>query len=102
MTPSDAAGRGGAVSHTPGPWTVGEGSWNENGNVCYELVGVKVLCATDARLIAAAPDLLECLKNLVGLAEMRGKLHEYKSAVEGARLTIAKATLPSRVHDHDG
>jgi hypothetical protein len=47
----------------------------------------------DARLISAAPDLLEALEGLCGLAELRpGHLHEYKNAVDAARAAIAKAT----------
>ena len=46
----------------------------------------------NARLVAAAPELLEALRNLVGLAEMRGSLHEYRAALDEARAAIAKAT----------
>jgi len=47
------------MTHTKGPWEVGYCTWNEEGNVCYELRGIKQGCASDARLISAAPDLLE-------------------------------------------
>lgn len=47
----------------------------------------------NARLIAAAPELLESLEGLCGLAELRpGHLHDYKAAVASARAAIAKAT----------
>ena len=36
-------------------------------------------------------ELVEALRNLVGLAERRGKLHEYKAALDEARAVIAKA-----------
>lgn len=36
-------------------------------------------------------ELLEALKSLVGLAEMRGQLHEYTAALNDARAAIAKA-----------
>lgn len=45
-----------------------------------------------ANLIAAAPDLLRCLEGLAGLAAQRGRLHEYKAAVQDARAAIKKAT----------
>lgn len=47
-----------STKHTPGPWGVERGDWSEEGNVRFELTGIKVLKAADARLIAAAPDLL--------------------------------------------
>ena len=49
------------TTYASGPWTVGRCSWNEDGNVCYELIGIKQGCAPDARLIAAVPELLEVL-----------------------------------------
>ena len=46
----------------------------------------------NARLIAAAPDLLAALKGLCGLAEMRpGHLGEYKAAIAEARAVISAA-----------
>jgi hypothetical protein len=36
--------------------------WTDEGNVWYALEGVKEACAPDARLIAAAPELLEALR----------------------------------------
>lgn len=49
--------------------------------------------AANSRLIAAAPELLEALEGLCGLAELRpGHLQDYKAAVASARAAIAKAT----------
>lgn len=83
--------------HTPGPWTVGSCTWNEDGNVCYELQGIKRGSAPDARLIAAAPDLLDALK--MGVAETMDyiKLNNLTGAennhwIVQARAAIAKAT----------
>lgn len=45
----------------------------------------------NARLIAAAPDLAEVLKNLVGLAKMRGTLTGYGAAIADAEAALAKA-----------
>lgn len=47
---------------TPGPWETGQAHWNEDGDVMYTLHGIKEAKVADARLIAAAPDLLEALK----------------------------------------
>jgi hypothetical protein len=48
---------------------------------------------TNGQLEAAAPELLEALTNLCGLAEKRpGSLFEYKAAVDSARAAISKAT----------
>jgi hypothetical protein len=40
---------------------------------------------------ALAEELLQTLKNLVGLAEVRGRLDEYKAALAEARALIARA-----------
>jgi hypothetical protein len=55
-----------AKLHTPGPWTVVRGDWAESGNVRYELDEIIVLRSADVRLIAAAPDLLAALRDLMG------------------------------------
>ena len=77
------------VKHTPGPW-----EWSDDGNGnCWGRAGLKpcVLSATvhglvyvddaDARLIAAAPDLLEALREME-------RLH---GATALSRAAIAKA-----------
>ncbi len=89
--------------HTPGPWCV-----DDYTNVCCldgGLIAVAGdgratlprgkldICRSNGRLIAAAPDLLMTLQNLVGLAEGHCRdLHHYKAALDDARAAIAKAT----------
>ena len=91
------------TKHTPGPWKVLSeeairiksqdgsllamlhhlrGVHGVNGRIPIEEVHA------NARLIAAAPELLEALKELLGLAERHGWLHV---AVNNARAAIAKA-----------
>lgn len=95
--------------HTPGPWTV-QPRANNMIDVCHnnrdEPGAITLaLCRVQARdswideahananLIAAAPELLDALTNLCGLAKKRpGSLFEYKAAVDSARAAIAKAT----------
>jgi len=77
------------TQHTPGPWEVGYCTWNDEGNVCYELRGIKQGGAADARLIAAAPDLLEALKRLMGGTTT---LQDAQEAAQQARAAIVKAT----------
>jgi len=54
---------------TPGPWSVARAGWTDEGNVWYALEGVKEACGPDARLIAAAPDLLEALQEAMKIIE---------------------------------
>lgn len=77
------------MNHTPGPWTVGAASWSEDGNAQYELVGVKSLCAPDARLIAAAPELLAALEEIIDDDPARLVLQDH--TVSNARAAIKKA-----------
>jgi len=77
--------------HTPGPWSVGKCSWNDEGNVCYELEGIRQGCASDARLIESAPDLLSALNAM--LTHMGMDEDEWnKPTFDQARAAIAKAT----------
>lgn len=58
-------------THTPGPWTVR--SWNENEHYIPEVwvrdfgdhIGDSIVRLADARLMAAAPDLLEALRGVM-------------------------------------
>jgi hypothetical protein len=74
---------GGMSEHTPGPWGVGDGYGSQWGEVLSEYHRVKVvgrqdhgtgtltalaLNDDDARLIAAAPEMLEALENLENYA----------------------------------
>ena len=94
------------TTHTAGPWTVSHdtdisGVENDPKNDCFGIVDVAHVYLREvpgkheanARLIAAAPDLLQELTNLCELAKKRpGSLYEYKAAVDSARAAIAKAT----------
>lgn len=105
------------TKHTPGPWTV-EGSCvrskNDRDWVCEtsirnlagKFVGwtkkdEEVIAPANARLIAAAPELLDALKRLLPFAVIRvldqwdsGRNPDYnasKELADSARLAIAKA-----------
>lgn len=84
--------------HTPGPWEcTNEGSAHLPGYVvCKE--DIEIACAwtkSDALLIAAAPDLLEALKDLATWWEnwMPDEAHEQggRDSLESARAAIAKS-----------
>lgn len=84
-------------AHTPGPWTVSRGGWDDNAHACYSLEGVKDVRVADARLIAAAPDLLALLNEAVELQRNHYgygiSLHvEMASWADKASAAIAKAT----------
>ncbi len=82
--------------HTPGPWEV---SFNGKGTWTIEEVGgnhqyvARTERQQDARLIAAAPELLEHLKKLVGHLDARdaAQYHGSTEIVKQARVAIAKA-----------
>lgn len=89
--------------HTPGPWTAQ--AWQchaatsimANGQQIAECSGFGKLsydCLTDARLIAAAPELLESLIAIVkSLADQDDEgLIEHAQQMIDARAAIAKAT----------
>lgn len=78
-------------NHTAGPWEVGVADWSENGDARYSLVGVKEICINDARLIAAAPDLLEALQGLVKAVFDGYSERIYADQIISARAAIAKA-----------
>ena len=78
------------MSHTPGPWTV-----PYYGGCIYDKHGVRILeladyngydLVADARLIAAAPDLLAALKAMLADGG------DIVSVIEQAEAAIAKAT----------
>lgn len=89
--------------HTPGPWTC---TYTSNHAHDYRLAkpnGQMPINApyndrseqrANARLIAAAPELLEALQTIMGLVGMTGprRLADYKIPLSNARAAIAKAT----------
>jgi hypothetical protein len=77
-----------SAKHTPGPWIVMRGGWTEEGFAQYELHGNRTSCIADARLIAAAPELLEALQAVIDHGSMTGA--DWVS--DKARAAIAKAT----------
>jgi hypothetical protein len=90
------------MTHTLGPWTITDGTditgiENDPKNGCVGPVDVAhvylrtVLGRTEAnaRLIAAAPELLEALESMVEMVEMNGFGKAY--AMDIARAAIEKA-----------
>ena len=84
--------------HTPGPWRVVD-SWNDymvesqNGEEIIWQDGphnTPTINEANARLIAAAPDLLEALENLADYIDERAGDNECRP-LENARAAIAKA-----------
>lgn len=95
------------TKHTPGPWIFyadtpsTDPNWHivTTANRMVVLANVHIepgneTALANARLIAAAPELLEQLQEMVRLAE-----HEGWEGFEKARAAIAKATGASHVHD---
>ena len=79
------------TKHTPGPWRI------EGNEVHAYATAVAVICETvqgedgsNARLIAAAPDLLAALQRLITALGGQGALR-YELTVKTARAAIAKA-----------
>ena len=86
-----------SAQHTPGPRTVVAIDWGETGNARLELKGIRRTGMADARLIAAAPDLLAALQALVAELDGPGKPDSSDSYapehfVTAAKAAIAKAT----------
>jgi len=86
------------MNHTPGPWTISHENFGhfklDAGDVsiidgCGYCDSPWLSSEADARLIAAAPDLLEALKKMLDVWE-HGGLKPYPIAK--ARAAIAKAT----------
>lgn len=80
------------TKYTPGPWHVTDATWDDEGNVRYTLTGIKSAKIADARLIAAAPELLEALQAMLENCYDLEKDDDTISAVAEARAAIAKAT----------
>ena len=92
------------MKHTPGPW---RWSQNPHGGARVETPRVGIAdvlsragvphpaqesCAANARLIAAAPELLEALRGLVAEAKRLHVDDILGSSVDAARAALAKAT----------
>lgn len=98
------------VTHTPGPWDFknhgadhffatnhqyGVASLNKPTRWVAQVEGLGVEAAANARLIAAAPDLLAALKDLLWMADAEPTTEEDvewgKKAIAAAKAAIAKA-----------
>ena len=86
--------------HTPGPWRVGDAGHTvfgpPNGNPSPETIA-NVRGRSNARLIAAAPEMLEALKSIAdGIVMDQSKPYDHIDTVLAyqklARAAIAKAT----------
>ena len=94
------------TNHTPGPWYVDEGAngdilvtatpadpdWTDN-DVCHVYGGNdgdKAQALADAHAIAAAPDLLAALEQVLDLFEWGESGGEHEAAYDSAREAIAK------------
>ena len=90
------------TTHTPGPWTITDGQnhrvylINHGRDAVGETVYTDTRNPADARLIAAAPDLLAALKNILrehdALQMAEGRTGDRWPATTRARAAIAKAT----------
>lgn len=91
--------------HTPGPWRLGKNSDDvvadspsgHDDEAAIQYYGghlvAESICSRNRALIAAAPELLESLTNLVGLAKLgAARLDKYHAALAHAEAVIAKAT----------
>ena len=94
------------MNHTPGPWRIEpnyrfepdivkdneKGTWPDCGVICT-MNGPIDFSGNDARLIAAAPELLEALKYVIDIADnVKGAgMKCYKTAFSNARKAIAYA-----------
>ena len=78
-------------NHTSGPW-----EWNPSHHSVVQPNGDDVLVGpsykANARLIAAAPDLLSSLMFVVDAAATESGMDIYRAHLEVARAAIAKAT----------
>jgi hypothetical protein len=82
--------------HTPGPWTAKSEEFEE---IWSMVVGKETMIAevfsrkpeADARLIAAAPELLEALEGIIEIGKRDMSNEKYDGYFESARAAITKA-----------
>jgi hypothetical protein len=86
------------TKHTPGPWVFGNRRWVYGPNdECVAVVGdgFRETDSANAKLIAAAPELLEALSDLVyemtAEASAEQRLRNCGYALEKARLALQRA-----------
>ena len=83
------------TNHTPGPWKVISIDWTPSGNARFEIEGIHRTGIADARLIAAAPELLAVLERVQSMFS-----YQFEGGLTGCmadlsidvRAAIAKAT----------
>lgn len=91
------------TQHTPGPWRVGDAGHTvfgqPNGNPSPKTICTHISTIDDARLIAAAPDLLEALEYCLSMSKKEGvggtsdRWYSYgEHTADIMRAAIAKAT----------
>jgi hypothetical protein len=90
------------TKHTPGPWQHGANYgacvyvFDENRSYNIATLGPTPVmggsCEANARLIAAAPELLEALKEMMHYRSWAGDWWQVEHAKNMARAAIAKAT----------
>jgi hypothetical protein len=82
------------TQHTPGPWfahNIGLGS-NGEGPFTYPLGNDPDKAAANARLIAAAPDMLAALQDIMAESSRDDDDHDVVATIQGiCRAAIAKA-----------
>jgi hypothetical protein len=97
------------TAHTPGPWTVSPAGTTHSARVCAEYgphgdictlseqdtqcdggrdIGVEL---ANARLIAAAPELLDALESITDQLDRVGDHRKDRPFIDAARAAIAKA-----------
>lgn len=83
------------AKHTPGPWDENNGRVfrGNSGSICiltdqHSFVEYRA----NARLIAAAPELLEALQSIIEIGKRNTENPKYDGYYDAARAAIAKAT----------
>ena len=78
------------TQHTPGPWTAAWPDIQAHGGIVAELNTIDERGHADARLISAAPELLEALEQCADWLARSTRIDDREQA-EDARAAIAKA-----------
>lgn len=79
------------AKHTPGPWTFEHGPKTLVKGPHGEVIADVKRTAYDARLMAAAPDMLRALTDLLAWCERYAPPESHHYELTGARAAIAKA-----------
>lgn len=100
--------------HTPGPWYIGpnktqvydknvwyDENWIRYGETPNMIIDIEPANPANARLIAAAPELLEALQNIVGIYNDSDRWTQGDEPepveIQAARAAIAKATGDAQI-----